>query len=144
MFSFIVVKVNKVLFTFFGEPFSLFKELEINEIILEVFFGLTGCRFVGKKSLNPFLVHDKFSDPWMVDVFGKRLLVTEKLQLVFCEFVQWSGGSFSSEICRTCANVVGLRCLLEEFILLEGPVEQHLDLVMDWSVFYAGNIYCFL
>jgi hypothetical protein len=69
LFSLIVVKVDKVLLPLFGQPFSLIKKLKIDNVVFDVFLGLIACGFIFKKRLNPFVVHDKLSDPWMINVF---------------------------------------------------------------------------
>jgi hypothetical protein len=59
------------------------------------------------------MVHDKFTDSRVVDVFGEGLFVGEELELVLGEGV---GGGDGGE-------VVG--GLVEEFVAFEGAVEEH-------------------
>lgn len=62
------------------------------------------------------MVHDKFADSRVVDVFGEGLFVGEELELVLGEGVGGDG-----------SEVFG--GLLEEFVAFEGAVEEH---AWDW------------
>jgi hypothetical protein len=59
------------------------------------------------------MVHDKFADSRVVDVFGEGLFVGEELELVLGEGV---GGGDASEVFRS---------LMEEFVTFESAVEDH-------------------
>lgn len=58
------------------------------------------------------MVHDKFADSRVVDVFGEGLFVGEDLELVLGEGVGGDGGE-------------GFGGLVEEFVAFEGAVEEH-------------------
>ena len=78
LFALILVEIDEIGLSFFGEPLSFLYQLEIGDILLEFLFSLAFRGSRGNQLLDVFMIIDELPDSRMVYIFGQCMFAVEE------------------------------------------------------------------